>query len=88
MPPFNEIKILLLEGLPLSSVCLKVGGGLWFYINCLHLEMKNSSSPLASALWKRPLVPAELAVLRSYIPKKMIMQNSESFLVSLNILQK
>lgn len=88
MPPFNEIKILLLGGLALSSVCPKVGGGLQFYINCLHLEMKNGSSPLASVLRKRPLVPAEPAVLCSYIPKKMIMQNSESFLVSLNILQK
>lgn len=40
------------------------------------------SSLLASVLWKPLLVLAEPAVLYSYIPKKMIMQNSESFLVS------
>lgn len=45
-------------------------------------------SLLASVLGKLPHVLAETAALCSHSPKKVIMQNTESFLVSTNILEK
>lgn len=70
-----------------SAIGWEVGFGLTHTVSSWMWKMAGGSL-VASALWKPLLVPAEPAVLCSYIPKKMIMQNSESFLVSPNILEK
>lgn len=51
-------------------------------------DVKNDSYVLASLLRKLLPVPAEPAAFGSYIPKKMIMQSSQSFLVYPNVLEK
>ena len=84
----NKVKTLLAGGPAANSVAAGWEMGFSFNANSLPLDVKNGSHLLASVLWKLQLVPAGPAVLCSYIPKKMIMQNSKSFLVSPNILEK